>query len=312
MGAFMSAIDQNFPPKAKWGVDDIPDLSGKVALVTGGNCGIGRETVKALLAKKATVYMAGRDEAKCKLAIEELQKETSQTAQFLQLDLADLGSINKAAAHFRKQESELHILINNGGVMVPPAEALTADGYDLQFGTNALGHYYLTTLLLPALEAAAHNSESKTARVVTVSSAGYTMHPKINWDSLKDGPARKKMKGLDLYSQSKFANMVFSSELAKRFGHKGIVSTSCHPGIIVSNLMRNIPAPFHTIFSWFCYDTAKGALTQLYAATSPQAATANGKYFIPWARPGPLLPQVVDPETGAKLWTYFEEQTKAI
>jgi len=309
----MSSIEQNFAPKSTWSVDEIPDLSGKVAIVTGGNAGIGKETVKALLTKNAKVYIAGRDEAKCRLAIEELRNETSRTALFLQLDLANLKSIKETVAQFQKHESELHILINNGGVMIPPAAALTADGHDLQFGTNALGHYYLTVLLLSSLEAAAQTSDSKSARVVTLSSAAYTLHLKINYETLKDGPARNKMSRLDLYNQSKFANMVFSSELARRYGHKGIVSTSCHPGIIESNLARNVPAIIGIIFTWlFCHPTAKGALTSLYAATAPQAATANGKYFVPWARLYPVLPEVLDPDVGEKLWAYFEEETKGV
>ncbi|TDL26395.1 NAD(P)-binding protein [Rickenella mellea] len=329
MGSFMSVVDQNFPPKATWGVDEIPDLSGKVAIVTGGNSGIGKEIVKvgllprcvelswtflskALLVKNAKVYMAGRNEWKCQLTIEELQEETSQTGLFLRLDLANLKSVKEAAMTFQSQESELHILINNGGVMLPAKDVVTADGYDLQFGTNALGHYYLTTLLIPQLQAGALLSDSKSARVVNLSSGGHTSHPMINWDTLKDGPARNKMGNFNLYNQSKFANIVFSSELAKRYGDKGIVSTSCHPGLIVSNLGRTVPQPIRAFFTWMSYDTAEGAITPLYAATSPQAANANGKYFIPWARVGVLIPQATDAETGDKLWKWFEEQTKDI
>jgi len=210
MGLVYSVIDQNFPPKAKWSVDQIPDLSSKVVIVTGGNSGLGKETVKALLAHNAKVYMASRDAHKAEIVIQELKGETGKEAIFLQLDLASLESVKSAAQEFQRQESQLHILFNNGGVMSPPIDKLTNDGYDLQFGTNVLGHFFLTTLLLPELKAGAKSSSDHVARVINTSSQVHVI-AKLDFDALADTAARNKLTPSDLYGQSKFGNVVFFS-----------------------------------------------------------------------------------------------------
>ncbi|KAF7795538.1 hypothetical protein EIP86_006700 [Pleurotus ostreatoroseus] len=324
MGVAMSMYNANWPPKAKWSVNDIPDLSGKVAIVTGGNSGIGKETVKALLAKKAKVYIAAHNQARCDAAIQELKTLTSNEALFLDLDLADLSAVKRAAQAFQEKESKLDILINNAGVMLPDPKALTVEGYDLQFGVNVIGHWYFTQLLIPQLVAAG------SSRLVNVSSHGHILSEGINWNTLRDGPERQKTKPLDLYNQSKFANVAVASEFARRYADKGIVSTSLHPGLIVTNLGRDMSRNVVKIVGLLSYDSAKGALTSLYAATSPEAATANGKaslrrqyivllltvllsqYLIPWARIGKAHPGTLNPELGEKLWTWLEEQTKDV
>ncbi|KAG8678437.1 hypothetical protein FRC08_017779 [Ceratobasidium sp. 394] len=152
MGIAYSLFCETFPGKPDWSTDQIPDLTGQTMIVTGGNAGIGRETSKALLNKNAKVYLAARSKSKADKAIEWLKTETGGRAPiFLELDLADLASVRQAAEEFRRKEPELHVLFNNAGVMVSPVELKTADGYDLQFGTNVLGHYLFTTLLLPTL-----------------------------------------------------------------------------------------------------------------------------------------------------------------
>ncbi|KAJ7352040.1 hypothetical protein DFH08DRAFT_693367, partial [Mycena albidolilacea] len=134
-----SAIKQGFPPKSKFSVDDLPDLSGQVIIVTGANIGVGKETVKALLQHNAKVYLAARSPEKAKEAIDDLKSQTGKEAEFLQLDLADLHSVKRAVEKFTEKETRLDVLFNNGGVMGPPIEQLTAQGYDLTFGTNVLG-----------------------------------------------------------------------------------------------------------------------------------------------------------------------------
>lgn len=127
------------PPKATFFVEQIPDLTGKVAIVTGANSGIGKETAKVLLAHGAKVYIAARNQAASQEAIRQLKQETGNEAIFLKLDLSDLKAIKASAKEFLSKETQLHILLNNAGVMVPSIELVTADGYDLQFGTNVLG-----------------------------------------------------------------------------------------------------------------------------------------------------------------------------
>ncbi|KIO23027.1 hypothetical protein M407DRAFT_215532, partial [Tulasnella calospora MUT 4182] len=134
-------LDQAYPPKSKFDPSrDMPDLTGKVIIVTGGNTGIGKHTIRALLNKNAKVYMASRSKERAEKAIADLKQETGKDAIFLELDLASLDKVTKAAKEFMSKEPALHILFNSGGVMVPPIEQVTEDGYDLQFGTNVLGH----------------------------------------------------------------------------------------------------------------------------------------------------------------------------
>ncbi|KAH9037555.1 NAD(P)-binding protein [Lactarius hengduanensis] len=286
MGGQLSLFQQSFPPKPKWGVNDIPDLTGKVILVTGGNSGIGKETVKQLLAHNAKVYLAARSAQKANEAIAELKNETGKEAIFLQLDLSDILAVRKSAQEFLSKESQLHVLINNAGVMVPPKDQVTTQKYDMQFGTNVIGNrlsssgpWLLTELLLPALFAATDASLShEKARVVTVSSIVNYFIKGLDFDALADGPTRTRYGELELYNKSKFGNVVVARELARRYGDK-IVSTSLNPGNIRTELQRNMPGWQSAILNRIMYPPSKGALTQLYCATAPSAADANGKVF---------------------------------
>jgi retinol dehydrogenase-12 len=310
MGGLLSVIQQAFPPPPTWGVDDIPDLTGKVILVTGGNTGIGKETVKQLLVRNAKVYLAARSAQKANEAIDELKNETGKEAIFLQLDLSDILAVRKSAQEFLSKESQLHVLINNAGVMASPMEQLTAQKYDLQFGTNVIGPWLFTQLLLPALFAATDASPShEKARIVTVSSAAIYLTSSLDFDAIADGPGRNKYIVHDMYNKSKFGNVVVARELARRYGDK-IVSTSLHPGTVRTELVRHLPWFLCAILSWIMHPPSYGALTQLYCATDPAAADANGKYFIPWARLGEPNKAALDPQVGEKLWTWLENETK--
>jgi len=311
MGAYLSMFSQSFPPNSKFNPDtDIPDLTGKVIIVTGGNTGIGYETIKALLPKNARVYMASRSREKAEAAIQRLKEETGKEALFLELDLADKAAVRRAAEEFKSKESELHVLFNSGGVMVPPIEQLTKDGYDLQFGTNVVGHFLFTMELLPLLEAGAKSSSDGTARIVNTSSSaslGYT----INWEALKDTPQRKKVGNQLLYCQSKFGNVLVANELARRYADKGIVSTALNPGNLRTDLQRHLGSVQSWILNKILYPAHYGALTQLWAGTSAEGAGLNGKYLIPWARVGSTRSEARDPKLGEKLWDWLVEETKA-
>ncbi|KAF5337983.1 hypothetical protein D9758_014325 [Tetrapyrgos nigripes] len=303
-------LSETFPPKPKWTTKDMPDLSGKVIIVTGGNTGIGKETVKALLEHNAKVYLAARSRAKAEAAIEELRKETGREAIWLQLDLADLASVKAAATEFSSKESELHVLFNNAGVMAPKIEDLTTQGYDLQFGTNVLGHFYFTKLLLPILLSTARRSPDGKARIVNTSSNAHTGCNKLNHDSFRDGTVRRKMSGLmDLYAQSKLGKVMFSNELARRYGDQGIVSTSLHPGVLATDLQRTFPKPLKMVMDTFFFrPVAMGALTQLYAGTSIEGAELNGKYLTAWARMSKASAASDDVEECKKMWKWLDEQ----
>ncbi|KAG8688602.1 hypothetical protein FRC11_005157 [Ceratobasidium sp. 423] len=239
MGVVYSLFIETFPGTPRWSADEVPDLSGQVVIVTGGNSGIGLELCKVLLNKGAKVYMTARDQEKAEKAIEELRMETSgKLPIFLELDLADLGSVRRAVEEY------------TSGVMMSPPELKTANGYDLQFGTNVLGPYLFTTLLLPTLIHTAQTSPlaGGIARVVNASSGVHWAAPRggVNYASLvpnnkRADEIRHRMGPTSLYAQSKWATIAFSNELARRYGPQGIVSASLHPGAIANKYNIVLP-----------------------------------------------------------------------
>ncbi|KAI6121324.1 hypothetical protein F5141DRAFT_1258230 [Pisolithus sp. B1] len=282
------------PPKPKFTAENVPDMTGKVVLVTGANAGIGKETARVkisvcFLTENAKVWIGCRDVGKGEATIKDLKDRTESAEDFL------------------KKETQLHVLFNNAGVMDPPVEQVTEDGFDLQFGTNVLGHFYLTKLLLPLLLFTAKSSPDGTVRIVNTSSNGH-MFSGLDFDTFKDGPKRRAKSGMELYSQSKTGNIVFSAELHRRYRDQGIVSTSLHPGTIKSELARYQGGFVQWIFSLVVYDVSYGAITQLYAGTSPDVVGLGGQYFIPWARVGEPRADTQDPHIGKELWSYMEEQ----
>ncbi|KAJ6575423.1 NAD(P)-binding protein [Mycena capillaripes] len=301
-----------FSGKPVWQTSDMPDLAGQVIIVTGGAAGIGKETVKegpsssALLEHNAVVYIAARNEAKTERAIQDLKVLTGKTASSLILNLEDLGSIRIAVGRFLQQEKRLDILFNNAGVMMPPVEATTTSGYDLSFGTNVLGklHFYLTKLLLPILIQTARTT-GRPARVVNTSSSSHylAMH---DFNTFKDGPARRKLNLMQIYGQSKWANVTFSNELARRYGDQGIVSSCINPGTDFLN--AQIKNAYYKILQ--IYPPAWGALPQLFAGTSPEGVDFNGKFIVPWGRLGPARKDTNDPKLGRDLWAWLEEQVQ--
>ncbi|KAJ3735369.1 NAD-P-binding protein [Lentinula guzmanii] len=318
----VGSFSEKWPPKPTWKApDDVPDLTGQIFLVTGGNVGIGRETCRVLVARNAKVYLATRSEERARIAIDDICKSTGKSnIHFLKIDLADLASVRKAAEEYMSLEQELHVLINNAGVLYSPGIGpQTAQGYDVQFGVHVLGHYFLTLLLMPTLLRTAKGEVSgkpTLVRVVSVSSDAHEMTaPKegIVWDSLKKGdaamPARKKLTGTRLYGQSKLGMVLISSELARRYGDQGVVAISLHPGGVKSELLRHL----HPIIAWIVekiriYPVSLGVITSLYAATSEAALEMNGEYLTAWARRQVPSKHAQNPELREMLWKWCEEQ----
>ncbi|KAJ3997375.1 NAD(P)-binding protein [Lentinula boryana] len=308
MASFWTLFKQFFPPTSKWSLDEIPDLTGKVALVTGGNVGLGKETCKHLLIKGCTVWLAARSKSKAEQAIADLKKETGKEALFLELNLSDLKAVKESAEKFKSQNSALHILICNAGVMTPPIEQITAQGYDLQFGVNALSHFFFIQKLLPLLKATS-NSLAETRIVWVASSAQfYFKNPPVNYENLTDTPSRKKLGRQGLYTQSKFITVMLGIYLAKLLAedqNSNVICICLDPGNIQTELGRNFPPFVATLLTWtILYPVSKGVLTQLYAATTPEAAQYNGKYLRPWARLGEPHPQTKDEVEQKKMWDY--------
>jgi len=312
-------FSQLLPPKPTWTAADVPDQTGKTVIVTGGNGGIGKETARVLLSKGAKVYIATRSKEKSQAVIEDLKQDTGKDAiYFLKLDLSDLAAIKVAAEEFIGKESELHTVYNNGGVMNTPIDQVTKQGYDMQFGTNVLGHFYLTKLLLPVLTATAQKCSPGTVRVVNVSSIGhYVGAPEvIQWSTLASGNdsvgPRTKLGSARLYGQSKMGNILFSNELARRYGGEGVVSISLHPGSIDTDLARYSGSLVQRIGRIVTYSVSYGAITSLYAGTAPDAGELNGKYLTAWARRTLPNKKALNSELEKKLWEWCEEQVKDI
>ncbi|KZT60045.1 NAD(P)-binding protein [Calocera cornea HHB12733] len=312
-------IREIYPPTSKWGVEDIPDLTGKVALITGGYGGIGKLIAKYALQRNATVYIAGRSQKKAEEAIADLKQITkNDKIHFLQLDLGDLASVKQAAAEFRSSGERLDILFNNAGVMIPPIEQLTKQGYDLTWGTNVIGPSYFTMLLIPVLLQSAQSTPEGKVRVINVASNASWFAPKdgILWDTLKgtDPNRTKKLTPETAYAQSKWGNIAFSNELAKRYGPQGIVSIAVNPGSVRTEANRHASPGTKWFLEHIIQGAADplGALTPLYAGTSPEALNMGGAYFWPWARVGIPRADTRDEKQWRRVWENVEEAAKLV
>ncbi len=251
-----------------WTAKDMPNLEDTIAVVTGANSGIGFEITKQLAGRGALVVMACRDLQKAKSAAAAISKTNPDAALHpLQLDLADLTSVRTFARDFKSHFDKLTLLINNAGIMVPPP-GKTADGFELQFGVNHLGHFALTGRLLDVL------LETPGARVVTLSSGAHRMG-KLDFDNLH---AQKSYKPWAAYGQSKLANLLFTSELQRRLERAGaeLIAVAAHPGYTGTNLQQHSGIAFLNVLA---QNTEKGALPALYAATTP--SVRGGDYFGP-------------------------------
>jgi len=296
------------------------DQSGRIALVTGANSGLGLESARALLAKGAQVVLACRTLAKAEQARRDLQAaevtagldsmntSSEDRIALLELDLADLGSVRRAAQQLAASHSRLDLLLNNAGVMAPP-RTLTAQGFELQFGVNHLGHFALTQLLLPLLLASA------SARVVQVTS-GAQYFGQLDFDDLQGERHYDRWKA---YGQSKLANVVFAQELQRR--HPQLLSAAAHPGLARTNLQPTSVAANGSKLERLAYrlmgplfqSAAQGALPQLFALTAPEAQP--GGHYGPselggmkgWPKAVPMAKAALDPAQGARLWQVSEE-----
>ncbi|CAG8538111.1 11951_t:CDS:2 [Dentiscutata erythropus] len=298
--------------KKRFVFENIPDLSGKVAIVTGGNNGIGFITVRELVRKNAHVFIANRSKEKTESAIELIKKEIKKdTVEFLQLDLKSLNSVKKAAETFLARNLPLHILVNNAGIMATPFET-TQDGIQDQFGVNHIGHFLFTILLLPTIKASAPS------RIVNVSSVAHKTIPPagIEFDKLNDPNAHSTY---IRYGQTKLANILFTTELNKRLLGTNVYCNSLHPGVIKTDLWNSLVSswsswkkPFFHIGTLFMISPEDGALTQLYCATSPEIEEKNlrAKYFVPYGELGETNAQAKDEELAKQLWEFSEKFVK--
>ncbi|XP_049626425.1 retinol dehydrogenase 11 [Suncus etruscus] len=268
-------------------------LSGKVVVITGANTGIGKETAKELAHRGARVYLACRDVQKGELVAKEIQTVTgNQMVLVRKLDLADTKSIRDFAKNFLAEENQLHILINNAGVMMCPYSK-TADGFEMHMGVNHLGHFLLTHLLLDKLK------ESAPSRIVTVSSLAHHLG-RIQFHNLQS----EKFYSAGLaYCHSKLANILFTQELARRLKGSGVTTYCVHPGTVNTELIRHsvIMRLMWKLFSYFVKTPQQGAQTTLHCALTEGLESLNGKYFsdcqVAW-----ISPQGRNETVARRLW----------
>ncbi|KAL4893224.1 hypothetical protein BDV59DRAFT_177763 [Aspergillus ambiguus] len=295
---------------------DIPDLAGKVIFVTGGTAGLGAATVQNLARHNpAHIYLSGRNAASAESVIKQIQEAgSSAKLTFVKCDLASLSSVKAAADNILAKESRLDILICNAGIMATPP-GMTADGYEVQFGTNHLGHALLIHKFLPLLMGVNSDGsaeERSAGRLVILSSDGYRLHPRagINFDTLKTTQDCGFGSSWIRYGQSKLANILYARELARRY--PSLMAVSIHPGVIGTGLVDSLSWAKRT----FVYATTVGTMVSLeegvknslWAATVDQKALVSGAFYKPvghlWEKLGATA---LDDALSGKLWDWTEE-----
>ena len=306
-----------------WKPSNMPAQNGRRAIITGAGGGIGFPVALALARHGASVVIASRDRAKGEGAIARIRREIpSATVEFLELDLASLAGVRSFAERELARGAPLDLLINNAGVYAPPKRRETVDGFELQFGTNVLGHFALTGLLLPALERAAQ-TDGEAPRVVTVASIAHKVG-RLNFEDLQ---SRMSYSPSRSYQQSKLADLVFALELGRRLRrcHSLIWSVAAHPGVANTDLFKvgarsaiesRLRETVGHLVGAVLNDASEGALPTIYASTAAEAE--SGGYYGPQglfeARggdvgPAKITPRALDPEAARRLWGVCEELT---
>ena len=300
-----------------WTVGDMPDQTGRVAVVTGASSGIGAEAAVALAAKGAHVVLAVRNQGRGLVVQERIARRLPNATSVVELvDMADLASIRAFAERVSQALPQVDVLLNNAGLGMQPERAATVDGFERQFGTNHLGHFALTGLLVPALLRAA------SPRVVAISSLSHRTG-RMDFDDLQ---SQLHYQGGKAYSQSKLANLMFAFELdlRARAQQSRLVSLAAHPGVASTGFMANAEmgrvktAVIGAVIGALGHDAARGALPGLYAATMP--GVAGGQYWGPDGfqeirgapRLAKLAPRALDRSAWERLWAESERLTGVI
>ncbi len=273
------------------------DLAGKLLVITGANTGIGQATAEILAARGARVVLACRSEDKTRPVIDNLRARGGD-AEFLSLDLASLASVRSAAEALLAAGRPIDVLINNAGLA--GLRGVTKDGFELTFGTNHLGHFLFTVLLAPLLCAAPG------ARIVNVSSTSHYQAKGIDFDALR--APTPSVTALPEYAVSKLANVLFTAELARRLGPRGVHSYALHPGVVASDAWRQIPWPFRSIIKLFMITNEQGAATSVHCATSPEVKDHDGRYYDDCREKKPSR-LARDPDLARALWEKSVEWT---
>ena len=267
------------------------DLDGRTLLVTGANTGIGKEITRALAARGARVLLACRSQEQGRRAVDEITAQTgNHRLELLALDLGDLASVRACAQEVLARDEPLHVLINNAGLA--GGHGMTTSGFEVAFGTNHVGPFLLTSLLLERLRASAP------ARVVNVASAAHYGATGIDFEAVRK-PTRT-ITGMREYSVSKLANVLHAQELALRLDGAGVTTYSLHPGVIASDIWRRVPWPARAVMKRRMDSPEQGARTPVYCATAPELADQTGLYYDECATKPPG--RAVTASLAAELW----------
>ena len=276
------------------------DLADKLFIVTGANTGIGKITATELARAGAHVVLACRSQVKTAAVIDEIKRDTgNQRVESIALDLADLASVRACAEQLLARNLPIHGLINNAGLA--GSRGLTKDGFELTFGTNHLGHYLFTRLLLDRIKQAGR------ARIVNVASASHYQAKGIDWDAIHK-PTRS-VTGMYEYAISKLSNVLFTKELARRLAGTGVTTYAVHPGVVATDVWRRVPAPVRWVIKKFMITPEEGAVSSLRCATDPAFADQTGRYYDVGGKERAPNKLADDVELARTLWTRSAEWT---
>ncbi|MGE0547690.1 MAG: SDR family oxidoreductase [Kofleriaceae bacterium] len=277
------------------------DLANKHFIVTGANTGIGRVTALQLARRGGHVILACRSMAKAREAVDEINREIGvERAEAIQLDLSDLTSVRRCADEILAKNLPIHGLVNNAGVAARRGKQ-TPQGFEATFGTNHLGHYLFTRLLLDRLK------QSAPSRIVNVASEAHYRAKAIDWDALQK--PTQTVVGMYEYSMSKLSNVLFTKELARRLEGSGVTTYAVHPGVVASDMWRRIPQPARWLMKKFMISPEEGAQASLVCATAPELASQSGRYYDVGGKERPPNRIADDTVLAAKLWTKSAEWT---
>lgn len=271
-----------------------PTAAARTALITGANTGIGRVTACELARQGYRVHIATRSRERTQEVLREIAA-AGGSAQWLPLDLGDFSSVRSCVTQFLSRGEPLHLLVNNAGQA--GLRGITASGFEMAFGINHMGHFLLTQLLLERMR------DSGGGRIVTVSSRAHKRVPGIDWEAVRQ--PTKSGTGIPEYGVSKLANLLFSAELGRRLAGTGITTYSLHPGVVATDIWRQLPKPIEWLVGLFMLSEEQGAATTLHCATSPDVARETGLYYD---KCKPIAPSAAgsDEALARELWARSE------
>jgi NAD(P)-dependent dehydrogenase (short-subunit alcohol dehydrogenase family) len=276
------------------------DLANKLFIITGANSGIGKVTAQELARAGASLILACRSQDKTDQVIEKIKRDTGKASlEYVHLDLADLAQVRSCAQAILARDQPIHGLINNAGLA--GKRGLTKDGFEMTWGTNHLGHYLFTRLLLERLV------QAGSARIINVASIAHEKAKGIDWDAVRK-PTRT-VTGLREYEVSKLSNVLFTKALARRLDGTGVTTYAVHPGVVATDVWRQVPAPVRWVIKRFMITPEDGAQSTLRCATAPELASQTGRYYDASGKEKAPSPIADDVELANTLWTKSAEWT---